>query len=91
MAMMHLLYKSLLGGSSNRKMFFKVHVFYIDEARAVYKLSEEESKHRKEFVISKCNEYGFSYTIVPLEKVIEINELKESIKPISKEQRERIQ
>lgn len=36
MAVLDLIFRSLLGGSSNRKMFFKVHVLYIEEASVVF-------------------------------------------------------
>jgi len=36
MAMLNMLYLSLFGGSSNKKMFFKVHVIYIEEGSALY-------------------------------------------------------
>ena len=40
MGMLNMLYMSLFGNQSNRKMFFCVHVLYIDEGPAVYGLSE---------------------------------------------------
>ena len=46
MALMDLMHAALFGESMNqRKMFFKVHVLYIDEGRAVYDWSEEVHKH----------------------------------------------
>ena len=44
MAMMHLLYSSLLENQGTKKMFFRVHIIYIDEGKAVYNWSDEESE-----------------------------------------------
>jgi hypothetical protein len=41
MAMLNMLYFSLFGNQSNRKMFFRVHILYIDECRSVYGHDEE--------------------------------------------------
>ncbi len=42
MALLDLMHESMFGNTSktNRKLFFKVHVIYIDEGRAVYGWSE---------------------------------------------------
>jgi hypothetical protein len=48
-------------------MFFKVHILYIDEAQAVFNTSETEAEARRNFVIKHCVDYGFTYSIVPIE------------------------
>ena len=50
MAMLHFLYCCLSGNTSQKKMFFKIHVLYIDEARAVYGVSQEEADLRANLV-----------------------------------------
>jgi hypothetical protein len=57
-------------------MFFSVHILYIDEGPAVYGHSAEENKKNLEFIKEICEKYKFTYTILPLESVfdIEINE-----------------
>ena len=42
MALLNMLYHSLFGNQSQRKMFFKVHILYIDETCAVY--GDDEAK-----------------------------------------------
>ena len=46
MAMLHFLYCCLSGNTSQKKMFFKIHVLYIDEARAVYDVPQDEADRR---------------------------------------------
>ena len=52
MALMDLMHEALFGQTSltQRKMFFKVHVLYIDEGRAVYNWTEEFWKQQIEMV-----------------------------------------
>lgn len=73
MAMMHLLWNCLNGNKSQKKMFFKIHIIYIDEAQTVFGTTEEESLRRRNLIIELCAKYGFQYTIVPIEKAYEIN------------------
>lgn len=54
MAMLHLLWSCLNGNKSQKKMFFKVHILYIDEAQAVFNVSEEEAETRRNFIIQHC-------------------------------------
>jgi tRNA(Ile)-lysidine synthase TilS/MesJ len=76
MALLNMLYFSLFGNQSNRKMFFSVHILYIDEGPAVYGHSEEENKKNLDFIRQTCEKYKFTYTIIPLESIfdIELNE-----------------
>ena len=76
MALLNMLYYSLFGNQSNRKMFFSVHILYIDEGPAVYGHSEEENKKNLDFIRQTCEKYKFTYTIIPLESIfdIELNE-----------------
>jgi hypothetical protein len=41
MALLHMMFESLFGHYSQRKMFFKVHILYIEEGSTVYEWSEE--------------------------------------------------
>jgi tRNA(Ile)-lysidine synthase TilS/MesJ len=41
MALLNMLYQSLFGNVSNRKMFFRVHIIHVDEGRVVYDWSPE--------------------------------------------------
>lgn len=55
-------------------MFFRVHIFYIEEGSAIYKWSPEQRDENLQLIIKTCEEYNFTYTIVPLEKVFDISE-----------------
>lgn len=53
-------------------MFFKVHVLYIDEGRAVYGWDEEFHQKQIEMIKKLCEErYNFTYTILPLEAIFD--------------------
>eukprot|EP00347_Sterkiella_histriomuscorum_P003860 403362663 len=71
MALLDLMHQSLFG-TSQRKMFFRVHIFYVDEGRVVYGWDEQKHQENIEFIIKTCQRYGFTYTIVPLESVYDI-------------------
>lgn len=77
MALLNMLYHSLFGNQSQRKMFFKVHILYIDETCAVYGDDEAKRQANIDFIKGICEQYKFTYTIVPLEKVhdIDINQV----------------
>ena len=53
-------------------MFFKIHVLYIDEARGVYGVTDEKAEENQQLIIKACQEYGFQYTILPLERAFEL-------------------
>ena len=72
MAMLHFLYCCLNGNTSLKKMFFKIHILYIDEARGVYGATQEEADARITLVTETCQRYGFDYTILPIEKIFEL-------------------
>ena len=72
MAMLHFLYCCLAGNKSQKKMFFKIHVLYIDEARGVYGHDQQRAAANCALIADTCTRYGFSLTIVPFEKVFEI-------------------
>lgn len=73
MAMLHFLHCCLNGNTSQKKMFFKIHVLYIDEARSVYGVTQEEADARIALVTEACQQYGFNYTILPIERVFELS------------------
>ena len=72
MAMLHFLYHCLSGNTSQKKMFFKVHILYIEEGPALYGWSPEETIRHRELITSTCTKYQLTYTVVPFEKVFEI-------------------
>ena len=53
-------------------MFFKIHVLHIEEARAVYGVGEEEAEARRNLVEEACRSYGFELTLMPIEKIFEV-------------------
>ena len=72
MAMLHLLYNCLSGNTSAKKMFFKIHILYIDEG-SIYDQTSEKREQNRRLLIDTCNSYKFNLTIVPLESVYDIN------------------
>lgn len=72
MAMLHFLHSCLNGNTSQKKMFFKIHVLYIDEARGVYGHDAERAAANCAVIADACTRYGFALTIIPFEKVFEI-------------------
>lgn len=73
MALLHLMYDSLFG-DAQRKMFFKVHIIHIDES-AVYDWSDEERTANLNVIKAACERYGFEWTIIPIERVFELDSL----------------
>lgn len=53
-------------------MFFRVHVLYIDEGQAVYDWDEETHRKWTQFIIDKCAQCNFTYTIIPIEQIYAI-------------------
>ena len=54
-------------------MFFSVHVLYIDEGRAVYGWTEDHWRSQIQLIVDICAKYEFSYTIIPIESVFDID------------------
>ena len=79
MSMLHLMYTSLFG-NAQRKLFFKVHVVHIDES-AIFGWDEAKRQEYINSIISKCNEYNFNYSIIPIESIFDI----QNINPNTKE------
>ncbi len=73
MALLNMLWFSLFGNQSNRKMFFRVHILYVDEGPAVYNHTPEINELNLAFIREACERYKFSYTILPLERVFDID------------------
>lgn len=73
MALLNLLYISLFANQSTRKMFFRVHILYIDECGAVYGVDEETRQRNIQFIVETCQRYKFTFTIVPIESVYDID------------------
>ena len=72
MAMLHFLYLCLNGNKSQKRMFLKIHILYIDETRGIYGSSEEKSNANCTLIREACERYGFTYTILPLERIYEL-------------------
>lgn len=85
MALLDLMHNSLFGDDlqqkkegepvvkiSQRKMFFKVHVLYVDEGQAVYGWDEATHKKHLNMVEELCQKrYQFTFTIIPLEAIFD--------------------
>jgi 3'-phosphoadenosine 5'-phosphosulfate sulfotransferase (PAPS reductase)/FAD synthetase len=54
MAMLHLIWMCLSGNKSQKKMFFKVHVLYIDET-SIYGVDQEEAARRRRVITDACD------------------------------------
>ena len=90
MALLDLMHDSLFGttSQSQRKMFFSVHVLYIDEGQAVYGWDEEKWTAEINLIKSVCDSYKFSYTIVPIESIFDIDsDLLDMRRPTEEEQK----
>ena len=53
-------------------MFFRVHVLYIDEGQAVYNWSDDFHTEQIDLIKSICEKYEFTYSIVPIESIFDI-------------------
>lgn len=72
MAMLHFLFNCLSGNTSQKKMFFKIHVLYIEEGPAVYGWSSEATLKYRTLIQQTCTKYNFTYTVVPLESIYDV-------------------
>lgn len=70
MAMLHNLWSCLAGNKSQKKMFFKVHVVFIDES-SIYGLQTDQTEvlRRRALVTEACERYQFDWTVIPLERI----------------------
>lgn len=73
MAMLNFLYNCLAGNKSQKRMFFKVHILYIDEGRSVFEWSEQVASDRRQMIMDLCKKYQFNLTILPLEAIYDVN------------------
>jgi hypothetical protein len=73
MALLNMLHFSLFGNQSNRKMFFRVHILYIEEGSIVYGHDEETRAKNIGFIKEICEKYKFTFTIVPLERIYDLD------------------
>ena len=77
MGMLELFHQSFNDSNSNRKLFFKIKILYIDDSillKDKEKIIEERNK-RKLFIDKKLKEYKFDYDIIYLEKVMNLNDI----------------
>jgi len=79
MVLLKLMNKSLFG-DSQRKMFFKCHVVYVDES-LIYGWDAETRLSNLKIVTDFCDSVNFEYTIIPLERVYD-EEFKEDFSQI---------
>ena len=75
MTMLHMFWKSFTQNKSNKKLFFKLKVLYVDDSLFLTEknLIEEEKNKRKIFIDSLCKKYNFEYEIISLENVMDLN------------------
>ena len=76
MGMLELFHQSFNDSNSNRKLFFKIKILYIDDSillKDKEKIIEERQK-KKLFLEQKMQQYKFDYDIIYLEKVMNLNE-----------------
>ena len=77
MGMLELFHQSFNDSNSNRKLFFKIKILYVDDSillKDKEKIIEERNK-RKLFIDKKLKEYKFDYDIIYLEKVMNLNDI----------------
>ena len=75
MGMLELFHRSFNDPNSNRKLFFKIKILYIDDSillKDKEKIFKERNK-RKLFIEKKLKEYNFDYDIIYLEKAMNLN------------------
>lgn len=81
MAMLHWFYTTFNDNTSNRKLFFKLKVVYIDDSLLTLvnngnsESMEELRRVKKEYIYDLCKKYGFEVDIVNLEEVMAIGPL----------------
>ena len=75
MTMLDMFWKSFTQNNSNKKLFFKLKVLYIDDSLFLKEnnLIEEEKNKRKNFIDTLCKKYNFQYEIISLENVLDLN------------------
>jgi len=59
-------------------MFFKVHIIHIDES-AVYDWTPEERTANLDVIKNACERYGFEWTIIPIERVFDLESLNPNV------------
>ena len=75
MSMLEMFRQSFNESKSNRKLFFKIKILYIDDSLLLKDKDKiiEERNNRKMFLNKIMMAYKFDYQIINLEKVIDIN------------------
>lgn len=86
MSMLSLMNVSLFG-EALRKMFFKVHIIYIDES-VVYGWDEETTNANINLIIETCDNFKFEYTILKLESVFDIVKINPNTKEFKSQNEE---
>ena len=91
MALLNMLYLSLFGNQSNRKMFFRVHILYIDEGPVVYQIDPEQHLKNLNLIKEACESYKFTYTILPLEAIYDIDDERTDLRVSGPEEAQKIE
>ena len=75
MGMLELFHQSFNDSNSNRKLFFKIKILYLDDSILIKEKEKiiTERQKRKLFLEKKMKEYNFDYDIIYLEKVMNLN------------------
>ena len=75
MGMLELFHQSFNDSNSNRKLFFKIKILYVDDSILIKEKEKiiAERQKRKLFLEKKMKEYNFDYDIIYLEKVMNLN------------------
>lgn len=72
MAMLNLLHNCLSGNKQAKKMFFKVHILYIDEG-TVFGWTDQQRDANRRIIEDACSRYGFNLSTVQLESVFDVD------------------
>ncbi len=80
--MLHWFYTTFNDNTSNRKLFFKLKVLYVDDSFLYNSDYNCERENRKKMVSEICTKYGFSFSIINLEHVMGLPSLNTTIKAL---------
>jgi cytoplasmic tRNA 2-thiolation protein 2 len=67
MAMLHWFYATFNDNTSNRKLFFKLKVLYVDDSFLYSSDYDSDRNNRKQMISDVCTKYGFPFSTINLE------------------------
>ena len=75
MGMLEMFHQSFDNSKSNKKLFFKIKILYIDDSLFLQNKEKiiEERKNRRLILDKIIKDYNFNYDIINLEKVLDLN------------------